>query len=253
MPRLCSFLHGNPDSSTVWSRVLALLQHGPPLRCICPDMPGFGESAPPPSGFDYLPASTVPHWDALLDALEVQGPVWIVVHDFGGPWLLPWAARRPDRVRGVVTFDSPYSPAFPWHGWAHIWQTPLLGELASLASPLALFRWEMRRGSAGLPVDYCDEAHAQASFSMRMCVLRTYRAWRDISGILGEELPRLLVALRGKPLRSLHGALDPYIAADHAEVFGVPAEIVPGAGHWLQVERPDVVAGALRELMARSG
>lgn len=244
------FLHGNPDSSTTWAPVLALLRAGSPLRCICPDMPGFGQSPTPPRGFDYLPGSTVPLWDALFDALGVNGPVTLVVHDFGGPWLLPWAARRPDRVAGVVVVDSPYSPAFPWHPFARLWQTPVLGELSALSSPRALFRWEMRRGSKGLPEAYCDTVHAESGVAMRLCVLRTYRAWRDIPRLFGEELPRLLVALRDRPVRVLHGALDPYISADHAEVFGVAPQLVPQVGHWLQVERPDLVAEAVRAVQA---
>lgn len=245
-------LHGNPDSADVWDGTVAAFaaDGGPPLRCIRPDMPGFGDSPLPPPGFDYRPGATVPLWDALLDALGVTGPVVAVVHDFGGPWLLPWVARRPERVHGMVVANSPYTPAFSWHVWARIWQTPLLGELTLLPSPRALFAWEMRRGSRGLSRAHCDATHAKVGPAMRRAVLRTYRAFRDLEGIFGHELPLLLRGLDERPRAVLHGAADPYIPVHHAEVFGVAPTVVPGVGHWLPVERPDLVAAAVRQVWA---
>src|ERR1700721_1670837 len=61
-------------------------------RAVATDMPGFG-AADKPEHFDY----SVPghgHLDKLL-ALQGVRPAHLVMHDFGGPWGLGWAASNP--------------------------------------------------------------------------------------------------------------------------------------------------------------
>ena len=242
-------LHGNPDSHDLWDGVLAEAgRRGLRARFLLPDMPGFGDSPPPPDSFDYLPGSTVPLWDALLEELALDEPLLVVVHDFGGPWLLPWVARNAQRVAGLVICNAPFSPGYSWHFWARVWQTPLLGELTAAVSPRSLFRWEMRRGSKGLPVDYCDAAHARATPAMRRCVLRTYRAHARPQEVFAEELPRLQQVTAKLPGRVLWGLADPYLPAAEAEAFGLPVTGLEGVGHWSPVERPDAVVDAMMEL-----
>lgn len=59
------------------------------------------------------------------------------------------------------------------------------------------------------------------------------------------------------PLLYLHGAQDgcqlPEIAARAGEVLTGPsrAEVVPGAGHFLHLERPDVVNARIAEFLGR--
>lgn len=242
-------LHGNPDHRDLWDGVVAGLA-GVPLRLLRPDMPGFGASPPPPPAFDYTAASTVPMWDAALDALSVNGPLVAVLHDFGGPWFLPWVARNPDRVRGLVLCNTLFWPGYRWHFWARVWQTPGLGELASMAAPAVLFRWEMRRGSSGLPVAYCDATAAGSTPAMRACVLRTYRSHAEPASVWGAEWPRLQGVLPRIPTRVVWGMRDPYLPPHMAERFGAPVHAVDHAGHWSPVESPDAVVRALQTVLA---
>jgi pimeloyl-ACP methyl ester carboxylesterase len=240
------FLHGNPDAGDTWDGVVERLSG---LRLIRPDMPGFGDSPEPAADFDYLPESTVPMWDALADALELDSIV-VVVHDFGGPWLLPWVARNPGRVRGLVVCNTLYSPAYRRHFWARVWQTRGLGEFTTWVGPRALYRWEMRRGSRGLPVSYCDACCDKSTPGMRRSVLRTYRAHSDPRTVFAEELPRLQQSLAGPPTRVVWGVADPYISTSEATIFGTTPTLLDGVGHWVAVERPDAVADAVREVLA---
>lgn len=242
-------LHGNPDSRDLWDGVVGELGAAP-LRLLRPDMPGFGASPAAPAGFDYTADSTVPLWDAALDALGVEAPLVAVLHDFGGPWFLPWVARNPERVRGLVLCNTLLWPGYRWHFWARVWQTPVLGELAGAASNAALFRWEMRRGSEGLPAAYCDAVSAAATPAMRAAVLRTYRSHADPAQVWAAEWPRLLEVLPDIPSRVVWGMRDPYLPTHMAERFGVPVHALDHAGHWSPVEAPDAVVRALRAVLA---
>ena len=244
-------LHGNPDSHTLWDDVVRLLSDdAPPLRFIRPDMPGFGSSPEPPERFDYLSDSTTPLWTGLLHQLGIDQPLTVVLHDFGGPWFLPWVSRNPNQVRGLVVCDSPYHPTFQWHVWARIWRLPWVGELSTRFYSRALVRWEMRRGSKGLPLEYCDRIYEEMTPAMQRCVLRTYRSHGDAEAIFRAESARLNTVLQQIPARVVWGGKDPYLSIDQAHTFGVPVELVDDAGHWTPVEAPEVVAQAVRAVMA---
>lgn len=242
-------LHGNPDASDLWDGVLRADLGRRTLR---PDMPGFGGSPEPSPRFDYLASTTVPLWDAVFDQLGVDQPIVAVLHDFGGPWFLPWVARNPHRVAGLVLCNTLFHPSFKWHVWARLWQTPWLGELVSSLSNRAIFRYEMRRGSTGLPTAYCDACYAHSTPQMRRSVLRTYRAHQNPQDVWAAESERLWPILRGMPVRVVHGRLDPYISAEQARGFGVPVTWVDHAGHWSPVEAPQAVRDAI-ESVGREG
>jgi haloalkane dehalogenase len=95
------FLHGNPTSSYVWRKVLPLLcaQH----RCLAPDLIGMGRSGKPESAYRY--PDHMRYLDAWFDALGVRDAV-LVGYDWGGVLAIDWASRHPDRVRGVVVFET---------------------------------------------------------------------------------------------------------------------------------------------------
>lgn len=238
-------LHGNPDTHTVWDGVVGALA-GEGHRILRPDMPGFGRSSEPPAAFDYRPGVTVPLWTQLLARLGACGPVTVVVHDFGGPWLLPWVARHPERVHGLVVCSAPFHPSFRWHVWARVWQTLLLGELAAWGSTRGFVRHEMRRGSKRLPVAYCDRVFDELHPAMQRSVLRTYRSHRDPVEVFTAEAARLEVDAAAVPTRVIWGARDPYLPVDQARTFGRPVELLDEVGHWTPVEAPDVVARAIR-------
>lgn len=235
-------LHGNPDAADLWDNVLAGIDG---RRCVRPDMPGFGGSPEPPPAFDYLAGTTVPLWDGLFEQIGLNRPFVAVLHDFGGPWFLPWVARNPDKVAGLVVCNTLFHPSFQWHFWARIWQTPWLGELASALSSRALFRWEMRRGSAGLPTAYCDRCFSHSTPAMRRSVLRTYRAHQHPKVVWARESQAIAEAVRAIPTQVVHGRRDPYISAEHALDFGAPVSWVDDAGHWSPVEAPDAVRAAI--------
>ncbi len=98
-------LHGEPTWSFLWRHVLPpLLEAG--LRCVVPDQVGFGRSDKPAArdwhSYERLYDSMCQH----LDAAVPDGPLTLVVHDWGGPVGLRWAAEHPERVARLVVLDT---------------------------------------------------------------------------------------------------------------------------------------------------
>jgi pimeloyl-ACP methyl ester carboxylesterase len=98
------YVHGLSGSATNWTDLAAQL--APFAAGTALDLPGFGRSGPPASGF-YEPAA---HADAVLCFLAGQGrPVHLVGNSLGGAIAMLVAARRPELVR-TLTLLAPAVP-----------------------------------------------------------------------------------------------------------------------------------------------
>lgn len=98
------FLHGNPASSHVWRNILPNVGEG---RVLAPDLIGMGRSGKP--GLDYRFADHARYLDAWFDAVGLDEVV-LVGHDWGGALAFDWAARHPERVKGIAFFESIVKP-----------------------------------------------------------------------------------------------------------------------------------------------
>ena len=119
------FVHGNPGPAEEF--VPLLRQVGTFTRAVAPDMPGFGR-ADKPEYFDYTVEGYARHLAGVLDVLGLQR-VHLVVHDFGGPWGLQWAANHPDRFASVVSINSGVLRDYRWHLFARLWRQKWVGEV----------------------------------------------------------------------------------------------------------------------------
>lgn len=117
------FVHGNPGSSSDWAELVEAV--APFSRALAPDMPGYGQ-ADKPADFDYTVAGYARHLGTMLDAEGVKR-THLVLHDFGGPWGLAWAADQPERVASVTLINIGVMPGYRWHCLARIWRTRWLG------------------------------------------------------------------------------------------------------------------------------
>lgn len=242
-------LHGNPDTADLWDGVLPALQ--PRFRCLAPDLPGFGRSAVP-AGFDFGLPAMAGFIEALIEVLEVIGPIHLAVHDFGGPYGLAWAVENPERVGRIAVMSSLFSSKLRWHFWARVWRTPLLGELSMLMMNRWLFAWELRRGSRRLEREHIEHAWSHITPAAKRMVLALYRA-TDPECFRGWE-ERLWALAAEKPVKVLWGREDPYLDLKLADTFGTgDVEILDGVGHWLPAEAPAAVGERLMELFAGAG
>lgn len=113
-------VHGNPTWAWYYRRLVAALAAD--HRVVVPDHLGMGRSdIPANEAYGWDLAARVDDLTALLDDLRVgvDEPATLVVHDWGGPIGLTWAARHPERVGRVVltntaAFPLPAGHRLPW-------------------------------------------------------------------------------------------------------------------------------------------
>ena len=119
------FLHGNPTSSYLWRNVMPhLADRG---RCIAPDLIGMGDSDKlPRSGvFSYTLATHRRYVFEFLDKVAPDGPVTLVLHDWGGALGFAWARRHPERVAQIAYMETLVTP-FTWADWPDEMTDPFL-------------------------------------------------------------------------------------------------------------------------------
>ncbi len=100
------FLHGNPTSSFLWRNITAPLSSH--YRCIAPDLIGMGDSEKlVPSGPDrYSFFEHRTFVEGFMEALHLDEPVVLVLHDWGSALGFDWASRHPERVRGIAYMEA---------------------------------------------------------------------------------------------------------------------------------------------------
>ncbi|SDX74546.1 haloalkane dehalogenase [Modestobacter sp. DSM 44400] len=97
-------LHGNPTWSYLWRDAIEpLVRAG--HRVLVPDQRGFGHSMPMGSPHDDLLEVRVADLAGLVQALGLD-EVTLVLHDWGGPIGLAFAAAHPESVRALVVMST---------------------------------------------------------------------------------------------------------------------------------------------------
>lgn len=232
------YVHGVPNAAAMWRPFLEL------TGGVAIDLPGFGRSGKP-GHFDYSIAGYRDFLGRFVDMLGVTD-FKLVVHDWGAVGL-GLAQDRPRLVDRLVVLGAvPLLPGYRWHRIARVWRTPMLGELAMGATSPRVLRLVTREANVTpgpLPPDELDAIAAAFDHGTQRAILKLYRsADPDVLAAAGRGLGRIAA-----PALIVWGAHDPYIpagfAAAYAEALGGTAEtvILPDAGHWSWLDRPDLV------------
>ena len=91
-------LHGNPTWCFLWRKIIGGLPH---MRCVAPDLLGFGLSDPLPKLEDHSVGRHADSLAELLTALELPSFV-LVGQDWGGPLAAAAAKRLVARVSAPI-------------------------------------------------------------------------------------------------------------------------------------------------------
>jgi pimeloyl-ACP methyl ester carboxylesterase len=244
-------LHGFPDGHELWRhQVPALTAAG--FRTIAPDLRGFGASDKPGS---YGVGTHVGDLLGVLDRLEVPA-AHVVGHDWGAAigWAL--ASLVPDRVRSVTALSVGHPTAFARAGLAQrekSWYM-LLFQFEGVAE-----QWLSADGFANL-----REWSGHPDVETVIARLAEPGALTAALGIYRDSLPPSSLV---SPPRALPPVAAPALGvwssgdrflieepmiASEAYVAGPWTYArVEDAGHWMQLDRPDVVNQLLLDFLAR--
>lgn len=235
---LVLLLHGLGMTRTGWDPQLAAL--GGRYRCVAWDMPGYGASPPPPAPLSFALAA-----DAAAGLIGALGATsaHVVGLSMGGQIALHLALRHPARVRSLALLDT--SPAFGLDGTdPEAWKRLRLDPLDRGVTPAQMAEPVLRSIMAP---DVAPDALAAAVASMERIPPDGLRATvemlptHDVRARLPEiACPTLVVV--GERDRETPPA---YAEAIAAGIPGARLEVVPRAGHIVNLEAPAETAALL--------
>ncbi|MCP2339277.1 haloalkane dehalogenase [Actinomadura rupiterrae] len=101
------FLHGNPTSSYLWRNIIPYVSDR--HRVLAPDLAGMGASGPITGG-GYRFFDHVRHLDAWFDAVVPDGPVSLVLHDWGSALGFHWGRRHAERLHTIAYMEAIVQP-----------------------------------------------------------------------------------------------------------------------------------------------
>jgi pimeloyl-ACP methyl ester carboxylesterase len=262
---LVLLLHGFPEFWWSWRHQLVELGEAG-YRAVAPDLRGYGASDKPPRGYDaYTLSSDVAGMVRALGAREAH----LVGHDWGAflAWtvatLHPGVVSRltvlgmahPLRLAAALRSDRAQLKASAYIGF---FQLPKLPEARLTRDGGAYVGEILRRwGGPGFPDAETDARcrEAMAVPGAAHCALEWYRwAVRSRTRPSGLRFMSLLERGVGVPTLHLHGALDSCILPSTARGSGAwtrhapyAYEELPGVGHFVQQEAPELVGRRLLE------
>jgi haloalkane dehalogenase len=254
------FLHGNPTSSHLWRDVMKHV----PGRLLAPDLIGMGSSGKPDIAYRF--ADHARYLDAWFDALELSDVV-LVGHDWGGALAMDWAARHPDRVRGVVVLETFLRP-MQWSAWSEegrkmfqAIRTPGVGEkmvleenqflARSLAHGIKRGVTEADRAAYDAPyptpqsrrplLQWPREIPIDGEPADVVAVVERYGAW-----LATAQTPKLLITFDGPSVLVSPANIE------WARSIGFEIAALGPAGHHAPEDRPDEIGATIAEWISRS-
>ncbi|MFL5918932.1 MAG: alpha/beta fold hydrolase [Gaiellaceae bacterium] len=247
-------VHGLGGAASNWTELAPLLARR--HRLLVPDLPGHGGSTalPAVSGLE-------PFADRVALVAEREGmlPAPVVGHSLGGMVVLRLALRRPDAVEALVLAGAAGLSI------GNVWGRQLLsiftsvrpGRLAAryrswvVRSPL-LRRLVFGFVSVADPIGLTDEA-VEGFLAAQLLHTDVDSAWQA----LRRDDPRQELEAVQCPVLVLWGAEDVQLPLDDAFEYTrrlrARLRVVPGCGHLLIGERPDVCDHAIESFLRDGG
>lgn len=249
-------IHGMAGSAQTWRDVLPQLAKK--YRVIAPDLLGHGQSSKPRT--DYSLGAFAVGLRDLLDELGVESAT-VVGHSLGGGVAMQFLYQHPDYCRRLVLIGS--GGLGPDVGWilrllaapGAEFVLPVIAPSPVLRAGNAVRSW---LSSAGLRSPRGAEIwSAYSSFAdsdTREAFQRTLRSVVDYRGQSVSALNRLNLR-ESLPVLAIWGEDDNIIPVDHAysALEARPdcrLEILPGIGHFAQVEAPAKVIDLIDEFIS---
>ena len=255
-------VHGNPTWSFYFRNIVMALRDR--YRVIVPDHMGCGLSAKPSlHQYDFRLASRVRDLTTLLDRLNLDRPVTLVLHDWGGIIGLAWAMDHPDQVkRLVITNTSGFFPPA---------QQKIPRRLRAIRRPNPLFNWAVlhlnlfaraaifmcprkplsREVKAGLLAPYNCPRHRLATLKFVQDIPLDPA---DPSGAIVDRVDRGLATICDRPSMILWGAHDFVFTRDYYDEWcrrlpHAQCHWMDDAGHYLFEDQPQKIIDLIKDFL----
>jgi pimeloyl-ACP methyl ester carboxylesterase len=247
-------VHGLGGAAANWTELVPLLakRH----RVLVPDLPGHGGSTALPAV-----AGLEPFADRVALVAEREGmlPAVVVGHSLGGMIVLRMALLRPEDVSALVlAAGAGLSVGNVWgRNLLSVFSTIRPGRLAGryrarVARSSLLRRFVFGFVSVADPAGLTDDA-VEGFLAAHLLHTDVNSAWRALRA----DDPRQELEAVGCPVLVLWGAEDVQLPLDDAFEYTrrlrARLRVIPGCGHLLIGERPDVCDRAIEEFLGDSG
>jgi pimeloyl-ACP methyl ester carboxylesterase len=252
--------HGFPELAYSWRHQIPVLAQAG-YHVLAPDQRGYGGSGRPEAVEDYDIHALTGDLIGLLDVVGAEQAIF-VGHDWGAMVVWQAALLHPGRVRAVAGLSVPPIPrarSRPTERWRQKFgddfymlrfQEPGLAD-AEMAADVRSTMSGMFAGLLGGPsplpdwisqaeFEYYVSEFSRTGFTGALNWYRNYdRNWQSTAQLADAriEVPALFVGGTADPIAP---TMNP---ARAGEVVAGPytVEMIDGAGHWVQQERPDEV------------
>jgi pimeloyl-ACP methyl ester carboxylesterase len=245
-------LHGFAETGHMWSPVLPRLSATHTV--VVPDLRGAGASSKPEDGYDKKTMARDIH--ALLGSLGI-GKATIVGHDIGLMVAYAYAAQYPAQTERVVLMDAFLPGIGNWKEmWLmrDLWHFHFYGDvpLALVAGRERIYLEHFWNDFAADPrhsVPEPDRERYAAAYAQPGAMRAGFEYFRNFERDAADFKQMAQDRLR-MPVRVIAGEKSGgsfLIEQVRLVAQDVDGTVIPGSGHWLLEEAPDLVIPVLQE------